>query len=276
MSRSCTLVLTVLQFRLLRLLRRFNPHYSPMIISVLGSLLLSTHGLVPWRNPFSVFTSSSLISRQSQLVTTGLNWLPPTLLVVPTTSSVALTLLRVHNKVSYVRFPLPSFDLGLLGCDRVSNAHGGCDHVSNAHGGCIVYPLLAILSCSKGFSPHPLFHSWLPILVSRPSRPASNLNPPHCRVCRSSEPSSSRQRVMPPLLFSSFWSLRSLSRHFYLFGCRLSALRRSYSYASSALSDIHLRFAPASASVLLLSLFYYIAILIIAILECCLDLTLLC
>ena len=36
---------------------------------------------------------------------------------------------------TYVRFPLSSFDLGLL----------GCDHVSNAHGGCIVYPIFAIL-----------------------------------------------------------------------------------------------------------------------------------
>ena len=34
-----------------------------------------------------------------------------------------------------MRFPLSSFDLGLL----------GCDHVSNAHGGCIVYPIFAIL-----------------------------------------------------------------------------------------------------------------------------------
>jgi len=95
---------------------------------------------------------------------------------------------------------------------------------------------------------------------------------PHCRVCR-----SSRAFVSHPSIVVV--TLRSLSRRSYLFISPVvvylshDVLLFCYLPASS---DIHVCFAPASASVTLLSLFYYIAILLVAILDCCLDLTLLC
>jgi len=156
MSRSCTLVLTVLRFRLLGSTHAIHYHYLRSWFPV------SIHRLFLSLNPFSVSTPSGLRSCAT----------PP--LCQPSTSSVASTLLRVHNKVSYVRFPFRPSILAFLGVTVYLFLRGGCDHVSNAHGGCPVYPIFTMFF--PGCTVYPFLRGSFLLRLSRPS-PCFEIHP---------------------------------------------------------------------------------------------------